>query len=284
MQKEKLQNCIQEVLNHMTESVARFDTPVLAERYDQISDSQFNNGVQFVQELGIKRGDRVLDVGCGTGRLIEYLINTFGESIEIVGLEPSEHRIKIAQQKVAAFPNVTFKPGSDRDLRDFADNKFDIVYINSVFHHIQSTAAQAAALVYIHRILKPGGKLGLSDPDKEAPGLLRDITREVVESHGLHYAEERLVSPKNLRSLLISSGFDIVKIDQVTKTRYYPTPQDALSFSEASNFGNYLSDVPENKRDRIKAEIRERLSKHTTDKGIEHVLGRIVVVAQKKAR
>mgnify|MGYP002408991922 CR=1 FL=1 len=263
MQKEKLQNCIQEVLNHMTESVARFDTPVLAERYDQISDSQFNNGVQLVQELGIKRGDRVLDVGCGTGRLIEYLINTFGESIEIVGLEPSEHRIKIAQQKVAAFPNVTFKPGSDRDLRDFADNKFDIVYINSVFHHIQSTAAQAAALVYIHRILKPGGK---------------------VASHGLHYAEERLVSPKNLRSLLISSGFDIVKIDQVTKTRYYPTPQDALSFSEASNFGNYLSDVPENKRDRIKAEIRERLSKHTTDKGIEHVLGRIVVVAQKKAR
>lgn len=267
----------------MTESVVKFDTQVLAERYDRTSDSQFENGVQLVQELGIKRGDRILDVGCGTGRLIEHLVKTFGESIEIVGLEPSEHRIKIAQQKVAAFPNVTFKLGSDRDLRGFADNEFDIVYINSVFHHIPSTAAQAAALVYIHRILKPGGKLGLSDPDKEAPGLLKDVTREVVESHGFRYTEEKLVSPKSLRSLLIASGLDVVKLDQVTKIRQYPTPQDTLSFSEASHFGNYLSDVPEDKRDQIKSEILERLNQHTTDKGIEHTIGRIIVIAQKKA-
>lgn len=272
------------MLIHMTESVAKFDTPVLAERYDLISNSQFDNGVQLVQELGIKKGDRILDVGCGTGRLIEHIIRSFGESVEIVGLEPSEHRIRIAQQKVTAFPNVTFKLGSNKDLRNFADNSFDVVYINSVFHHIKSTAAKASALVYIHRILKPGGKLGISDPDKDVPGLLRDITKKVVESHGLHYAKESLVSPKNLRSLLISSGLDIVKLDQVTKTRYYPTPQDALAFSEASNFGNYLSEVPENQRDQIKSEIAGKLGHHSTDKGIEHTLGRIVVIAQKKAK
>lgn len=265
----------------MTESVAKFDTPVLAERYDQISNSQFDNGVQLVQELGIKKGDRILDVGCGTGRLIEHIIKTFGESVEIVGLEPSEHRIRIARQKVAAFPNVTFQVGSDKDLRNFPDNHFDIVYINSVFHHIPNTAAKAAALVYIHRILKPGGKLGISDPDKEVPGLLREVTREVVESHGLHYAEEKLVSPKNLRSLLISSGLNIVKLDQVTKTRYYPTPEDALAFSEASNFGSYLSEVPENQRDQIKSEIAEKLGEHTTEKGVEHTLGRLFVIARK---
>ncbi|ACL16473.1 class I SAM-dependent methyltransferase [Methanosphaerula palustris] len=267
----------------MTESITKFDTPVLAERYDQISDSQFDNGVQLIQELGIKKGDRILDVGCGTGRLIEHIINTFGDSVEIVGLEPSEYRIKIAQQKVTPFPNVTFQLGSDKDLHNFADNSFDIVYINSVFHHIPNVAAKAAALVYIHRILKPGGKLGISDPNKDVPGLLRDITKEVVESHGLHYKQEKLISPKSLSSLLISSGLDIVKLDKVTKTRYYPTPQDALEFSEASNFGTYLSEIPEDQRELIKSDIAEKLVHYKTEKGVEHTLGRIFVIAQKKA-
>ncbi|MDD1702546.1 MAG: methyltransferase domain-containing protein [Methanoregula sp.] len=265
----------------MTEKVANRDTPDLAEQYDQISNSQFDNGVQLLGELEIKKGDRVLDVGCGTGRLIEYIVKAFGNSVELVGLEPSEHRIKIAHKKVAAYPNVSFKTGSDRDLRNFPDNSFDIVYINSVFHHIPNTAAKAAALVYIHRILKSGGKLGISDPDKEVPGLLRDITKEVVESHGLRYAEEKLVSEKDLRMLLISSGFTIVTLNRITKTRYYPTSQDAIAFSEASNFGNYLSDVPDDQKDLVKSEIAEKLGRHISGKGVEHTLGRIRVIARK---
>jgi len=268
----------------MTDTSTQFDSHVLAERYDQTSTSQFENGVQLVQALGIRRGDRILDVGCGTGRLIEHLLTTFGDAVDLVGLDPSPYRITIARQKVAASPAVTFLRGSDRDLQAFADCSFDCVYLNAVFHHIQSIEAKAAALLHIQRILKPGGRLGISDPDKEVPGLFREITKEVVESHGLHYADENLVSRTSMRSLLVSSGFDILRLDQITKTRSYPTPQAALAFSEASNFGKYLSDMPDDLREQIKSEIGERLRAFATETGIEHSLGRIFVIARKKAQ
>ncbi len=41
------------------------DTPTLAERYDKISNSQFEHGKLLVEELNIKKGDYILDIGCG---------------------------------------------------------------------------------------------------------------------------------------------------------------------------------------------------------------------------
>ncbi len=111
----------------LLDNPARFDTSLLAERYDRISNSQFENGVLLIEEIGIKAGDRVLDIGCGTGRLGEHVLKIIGRKGYLAGIDPSEPRIKIAQQRVKAFSNISLGLGSDRDLANVPDNSFNAV-------------------------------------------------------------------------------------------------------------------------------------------------------------
>jgi arsenite methyltransferase len=47
------------------------DSMQLAETYDRVGERQFNHGKQLISQLGLRPGQRVLDVGCGTGPLAE---------------------------------------------------------------------------------------------------------------------------------------------------------------------------------------------------------------------
>lgn len=65
------------------------DNQLLAEKYDKVSEGQFNNGLILIEKLGIKTGHNVLDIGCGTGRLTEYLSKIVGDEGRIYGIDPS---------------------------------------------------------------------------------------------------------------------------------------------------------------------------------------------------
>lgn len=268
-------------MSAILDNPARFDTPLLAERYDQISNSQFENGVLLIKELGVKAGDHVLDIGCGTGRLGEHILKIIGKDGRFIGVDPSEHRIKIAQQKVKLYTNASFELGSESNVSRFADNSFDVVYLNFVFHHITD---KAAVLAQINRILKPGGKLGIADPDKESPSVLRTITRDVLQFYGGIYSfDDELVVADELRSLIVSAGLQIIKLNYRKNIRRHATPRHAIEFIEASDFGNYLSQVPEHLRDSVKADIADKLGKYQTEDGLKFTGNTIYVIAQKSA-
>ncbi len=76
------------------------DGPELARLYDRISDLQFEGGKKLVAMMGVKKGDAVLDVGCGTGRLAVHLAGIVGPSGSVTGIDPSPHRISIAEEKL----------------------------------------------------------------------------------------------------------------------------------------------------------------------------------------
>ncbi len=90
-----------------------YDAPELAERYDRISDTQFEKGSKLVSKMGIKKGDVVLDVGCGTGRQALHVLDIIGPSGRIVGIDPSSHRINVAKEKLKgmAAKNISFAVG-----------------------------------------------------------------------------------------------------------------------------------------------------------------------------
>lgn len=102
-----------------------------------------------------KDGDKVLDLGCGNGRMLELFIN---KKIDYYGLDVSEKLIAIAKQK---YPDKNFQVFDGLKI-PFADNYFDKIYCVAVLHHIPSVELREEFLKEARRVLKPGGKLILT--------------------------------------------------------------------------------------------------------------------------
>src|SRR5262245_54554766 len=100
------------------------DSRNLAETYDRVSDLQFESGKRLVERLGLEQGTRVLDVGCGTGRLAQWIAERVGTGGVVAGVDPLEERIHIARSRAGA---VRFEVGQAEDLHAFEDASFDMV-------------------------------------------------------------------------------------------------------------------------------------------------------------
>ncbi|MDD5043260.1 MAG: class I SAM-dependent methyltransferase [Patescibacteria group bacterium] len=102
----------------------------------------------------IKAGDKVLDLGCGNGRLYDFLKN---KSINYFGVDNSEALINEAKKK---YPEIAdkFQVGDALDL-NFPDNHFDAVMMVAVLNHLPSKELRLQVLNNVKRVLKPDGYL-----------------------------------------------------------------------------------------------------------------------------
>ncbi len=125
--------------------------------------------------LGDLRGKKVLDIGCGTGRIIEELKQ---RGAEVVGLDVSEKILEIAKKK---FCDVEFVLGNVNDL-PFEDESFDLVLGLFLIVHLKNLEKPFEE---IYRVLRPGGRFILSNINqKKAPKLkLKNRDEIVIKSH-----------------------------------------------------------------------------------------------------
>jgi ubiquinone/menaquinone biosynthesis C-methylase UbiE len=116
---------------------------------------------RLVEQARLGPGQRVLDVGCGTGSLA-VLIKRSHPAVEVVGLDGDPKVLQIAQAKAQrAGVAISF----DRGLADqlpYAAGSFDRVFSSLVFHHLTRDQKQGAAREIV-RVLRPGGELHLAD-------------------------------------------------------------------------------------------------------------------------
>src|SRR5262245_32614627 len=139
------------------------DTQELAHHYEQVSAAhQFKAGQMLIAELAVAPGEKVLDVGSGTGLLAEYVAGLVGPTGSVVGIDPLPLRIALAQQKERA--NLSFTVGTAYDLHEFPEAGFDVVYLNAVLHWLPD---KSGPLREISRVLKQGGRLGISTGSKD---------------------------------------------------------------------------------------------------------------------
>jgi ubiquinone/menaquinone biosynthesis C-methylase UbiE len=108
-----------------------------------------------IEGLGIKKDDKVLDLGCGNGRLFEALEKY---DIDYYGLDISEELVKIAKK---TYPKGNFI-ASDLLKTPYKDNEFDVIASIATLHHIPSKKLRREALKEVYRIAKPGGKILIS--------------------------------------------------------------------------------------------------------------------------
>lgn len=100
-------------------------------------------------------GERVLDLGCGNGRMWEVLKE---KNVDYIGIDSSERLIEIAKKR---YPKNRFQKANALNL-PFPPNYFDKIYSIAVFHHIPSKEFRLQFLREAKRVLKPEGLLILT--------------------------------------------------------------------------------------------------------------------------
>ncbi len=97
---------------------------------------------------------RLLEIGCGIGRMSRHLAPLFRE---VVGIDVSGEMIRQAQSRLSGIPNLHFQETSGIDLALFPDESFDVVFCAYVFQHVPSAEAIEANLREAFRVLRPRG-------------------------------------------------------------------------------------------------------------------------------
>jgi SAM-dependent methyltransferase len=134
--------------------------PRLAELYDHVIPYQERGDVTFYVDAAREGGGPVLELGCGTGRI---LLPTARAGVEIVGIDLSETMLAACRRKLALEPVEVQARATLHldDMRSFdLGSKFKLVTTPfRSFQHLLMVEEQLACLERVHRHLMPGGSL-----------------------------------------------------------------------------------------------------------------------------
>jgi len=179
----------------------RFDR--WAPTYERDRRSRFNARLQrdALSALHLQRGDRLLDVGCGTGAAVREAATAAEWA---VGVDISPEMIARAAELAAGLANVEFVVADSENL-PFADATFTAALCTASFHHYPNPST---ALAEMARVLDLGGRLVIADgaADRLAARLADAVLRRVDGSH------VRLYRAGELAAMLRSAGFSDVEV------------------------------------------------------------------------
>jgi len=154
---------------------------------------------QTTDLAGLRPGERVLEVGCGTGEVAQRARARVGPEGEVVGVDPSADMIAVARKKATrAGLTIDYRIAAIEAL-PFADGSFDVVLSSLMMHHLPDDL-KAVGLAEVRRVLKPGGRLLIVEFMRPR-GLLARLAMRVL----LHARLAR--GFQNLPAILAAAGF-----------------------------------------------------------------------------
>lgn len=161
------------------------------------------NSRMVIELAGIKSGDTVLDVACGTGNLTLTAQVYAGPSGKVYGIDAAPEMIEVAREKASRSGlAVIFQVGLAEQL-EFAGGTFDVVISRLAIHHLPDDLKRKA-FAEILRVLKPGGQLLIADFSPPKNPILNHITSALVGSHMMQ------TDVWKLPAMLSDAGFENV--------------------------------------------------------------------------
>jgi ubiquinone/menaquinone biosynthesis C-methylase UbiE len=125
----------------------------------------------LLDRIGLKRGDKVLDVCTGTGTALSHIHNQVGRDGLILGLDFSWGMLRVARKKVSAFDNVFLVMADARHL-PFKAGVFDAVICSFAFYELKEET-QEGFLEHVATILKAGQPFVMIEHDVPENAFIR---------------------------------------------------------------------------------------------------------------
>ncbi len=154
-------------------------------------------------QLSLSAGAAVLDVGCGTGLLLERLLEAHPD-LQPTGADPSAAMLEQARLRLQQHPNVTLVQAHAAHL-PFPPERFDGIVSASALHFFPDPRA---ALSEMWRVMRPEGCLVLLDWDGDSPTMrLLDLWLRIWDR-----AHVRLYGREALEQVLHEAGFTVGRV------------------------------------------------------------------------
>lgn len=172
----------------------------VASQWDQMRQSFFSVKVRkvAVSKAGVQAGRLAADIGAGTGFITEELIQN---NIRVIAVDQSESMLEEMKKKYGRLDTVEYRRGEFNNL-PIQDDTVDYVFANMYLHHVD---LPQVAIKEMARILKPGGKVVITDMDEHEFEFLRK------EQHDRWMGFKR----EDVESWFIQAGLQDVKVECV---------------------------------------------------------------------
>ena len=157
--------------------------------FTRIADTMRASGDALVERIGVSRGLKVLDLGCGDGTTA---LPAAKRGADVLGVDIARNLVDAGNKRAAAhgLKNLTFREGDATDLKGIADASFDLVV--SIFGAMFAPRPHDVAKEMV-RVTKPGGRIVMGNWIPNDPTLVAQILR--VSSAYTPAPPEGFVSP-----------------------------------------------------------------------------------------
>jgi SAM-dependent methyltransferase len=155
-----------------------------------------------LDRLGVRRGDTLLDVGCGEGRhcfgALERGARVVGLDLDLASLRAGTGPLRARAEQRSGFGAMLRGDAFHLPLRD---GRFDRVICSEVMEHVHD---YPAAIRELARVLRPGGSLAVTVPTATSEALYLRLGDDYFESPGGHI---RIFRPRDLADAVRAAGF-----------------------------------------------------------------------------
>ncbi|HAR36756.1 MAG TPA: hypothetical protein DCR87_07640 [Acidobacteria bacterium] len=163
-------------------------------------------------EAALPLSGRILEAGTGKGHLAATLAKM---GYQLVSFDLSEEQLRAARDNLEnqGLLHLVELKREDGEQLNFPDASFDAIFLVNVVHHLENPLAVLSELI---RVLRPGGKLVISDFSPEGLAMMAEVHRREGSEHqvspfGLDQVEEFLLE-KGFRVNRLSSRFQITLV------------------------------------------------------------------------
>jgi ubiquinone/menaquinone biosynthesis C-methylase UbiE len=197
------------------------------------SEDEVTSRSAYLGLLGIAPGERILEIGCGSGVVLRDLARRVAPGGRAVGLDPSPAMLTVARELAAAAGLAELVELHEGDARSlpFADGAFDAVLAVTALVHIPDVERTVAEMV---RVARRGGRVGVFDRDNDTYFIShpdRALTRRIIAAG----SEHTLVNPWIARQaplMLQAHGLRDVRVRAFVSLEQDPAGFYATSASE----------------------------------------------------
>jgi len=188
-----------------------------------------------IDEFITLESKKVLEVGCGDGRLSSFIAS---KTKDLIAIDPDEVRIEAAKNSVQG---ADFRVGSGESL-EFPEESFDLVFFGFSLHHQNGSSALAEA----KRVLKPGGEILIIEPT---------VTSEYTQLVAVFQAEEPALLEIAQQSIKRSNS-PVVRQETFVVPHYFKTEESFLTHY-ITEYGNGIAS--ESDRHNLRRVIGEKV-------------------------